>query len=65
MEGSQMRGNVLFGLAPHLLAAAFPRQGLLCAAFVSRFQIIGMLLDILDDIFLLDFPLETTKRALD
>ena len=65
MESSTLRGKVLFGLAPHLLAAAFPRQGLLCAAFISRFQIIGMLLDILDDIFLLDFPLEPAKRALD
>ena len=65
MESSLARGEVLFGLAPHLLAAAFPRKGLLCAAFVSRFQIIGMLLDILDDIFLLNFPLEPAKRALD
>ena len=47
------------------LRLRFPRQGLLLAAFVSRFQIIGMLLDILDDIFLLDFPLEAAKRALD
>jgi hypothetical protein len=52
-------------LAPELLAASLARQSLLRPALVTRFQIEGVLLDILDDIFLLHLPFETTKGALD
>jgi len=48
-----------------LLARSLARQRLLGAAPVAWFQIEGMLLDILDDIFLLDLPLEPAKRAFD
>src|SRR5205823_12990231 len=48
-----------------LLARAFTRERLLGAAAIPRLQVEGMLLDILDDIFLLDLPLEPAKRALD
>src|SRR5436189_27780 len=53
------------GLAAQLLARTFTRQGLLGATAISRFQVEGMLLDILDDIFLLHLPLEPAKRAFD
>ena len=56
---------VLVTFAALLFARAFPRQRLLGAAAISRFQVEGMLLDILDDIFLLHLPLEPAKRALD
>src|SRR5689334_3047351 len=55
----------LVGFAALLLARPLPRQRLLGAAAIARLQIEGMLLDILDDIFLLNLPLEAAKRALD
>ena len=51
--------------APYLLAAPLSGQCLFRAALVTRLEIVGMLLDILDNIFLLNFPLETAKRTLD
>jgi hypothetical protein len=55
----------LFRFAPQLLAIALSRERLLCPSFVPRFQIEGMLLDILDDVFLLNLPLEPAESALD
>jgi hypothetical protein len=55
----------LLDFAALLLARALTRQSLLCAASVARLQIEGVLLDILDDIFLLHLALEPAKRAFD
>jgi|EndMetStandDraft_4_1072995.scaffolds.fasta_scaffold67473_2 hypothetical protein len=55
----------LVGFATLLLARTFTRQRLLGAATIARLQVEGVLLDILDDIFLLNLPLEAAKRALD
>ena len=57
--------TVLLRLAALLLARPLPRQRLFRAATIAGLQIEGMLLDILDDIFLLDLPLEPAKRAFD
>src|SRR5690349_9932742 len=55
----------LVGFAALLLARPLPRQRLLGAAAITRLQVEGVLLDILDDIFLLHLPLEPAKRAFD
>ena len=55
----------LVRLATLLLARALARQRLLGAAPIAWLQVERMLLDILDDIFLLHLPLEAAKRALD
>src|SRR5689334_23872845 len=55
----------LLRLAAELLAIPFPRERLLGPAFVTRFQVEGVLLDVLDDVFLLHFPLEPAESALD
>jgi hypothetical protein len=56
-------GQPLVRLAALLLARTFTRQRLFGAAPISRLQIVGVLLDILDDIFLLHLTFEATKRA--
>ena len=48
-----------------LLAAPLPGERLLGATLVTRLQIERMLLDILDDIFLLNLTLETAEGAFD
>jgi hypothetical protein len=53
----------LIRLAALLLPRTLARERLLGAAPIARFQVERMLLDILDDIFLLNLPLETAKRA--
>jgi len=55
----------LLGFAPHLLAVALAGERLLGAALVTRLQVEGVLLDILDDVFLLHLPLEAPESALD
>ena len=55
----------LVRFATLLLARTLARQRLLGAATIAWLQVERMLLDILDDIFLLHLPLEATKRALD
>ncbi len=60
-----LRSGGLIRLAALLLARPLPRQRLLGAAAIARLQVEGVLLDILDDIFLLHLPLEPAKRALD
>jgi hypothetical protein len=57
--------RVLFQLSPELLAVTFSRQRLLGSAFVTRLQIEGMLLDIFDNVFLLNLPLEPAESAFD
>jgi len=54
----------LVRFAALLLARTLARQRLFGAAPISRLQIVRMLLDILDDIFLLYLAFEVTKRAL-
>ena len=48
-----------------LLAAPLPGERLFSATLVTRLQIERMLLDILDDIFLLNLALETAEGAFD
>src|SRR5262245_5883078 len=55
----------LLQLAPELLAIAFARQRLLRPALVAGLQIEGVLLDVLDDVLLLNLPLESAEGALD
>ena len=57
--------NATVYLATQLLARALPCERLLCATAIARLQVEGVLLDILDDIFLLHLPLEPAKRAFD
>jgi hypothetical protein len=54
-------GSVLF--VSGLLSAAFASQRLLDPSLFSRFQVEGMFLDLLDDVFLLNLSLEPTKRV--
>jgi hypothetical protein len=65
LERAALIVQPLVRLATLLLARTLSRQRLLGTATVARLQVERMLLDILDDIFLLHFPLEATKRALD
>src|SRR6187401_3150836 len=60
-----MRLGRLLRFPAHLLAIALPGERLLCSTLVPRFQVEGVLLDVLDDVFLLHFALETSQRALD
>src|SRR5207244_2815230 len=55
----------LLQLAPEFLPIALARQRLLRPAFVAGFQVKRVLLDIFDDVFLLNLPLEPAKGALD
>jgi hypothetical protein len=54
----------LLDVAPLLLAGAFASEGLLGAAFVAGLEVERVLLDVLDDVFLLDLPLEPAERTL-
>jgi hypothetical protein len=54
----------LLRFAALLLARTLTRQRLFGAAPIARLQVVGVLLDILDDIFLLHLPFEATERAL-
>src|SRR5439155_22270358 len=49
--------------AAHFLPQALARQGLFDPLFFAGFQIVGMFLDILDNVFLLNLALETAKGA--
>ena len=52
-------------LATVLLAASLASESLLDALLLTRLQIETMLLDILDDVFLLDFSLKAAEGAFD
>ena len=56
---------LFFDDPPDFLPASFSGQGLLDAFLFAWFQIKGVLLDLLDDAFLLDLPLEAAKGAFD
>jgi hypothetical protein len=61
-----LRGlGALLQLAPELLSVPLPRKGLLGPTLVTWFQIEGVLLDVLDDVFLLNLALEAAEGALD
>ena len=51
----------LFDVTDTLLAVPFARQSFFGAAFFARLEIEGVLLDLLDDIFLLDLTLEAAE----
>ena len=55
----------LFELTALPLASTFACKRLLGPALVSRLQVEGVLLNILDDVFLLNLPLEAAECALD
>src|SRR5688572_32983111 len=57
--------NPLLGLPAHLLAIALPGERLFRASLVARLQVKGVLLDVLDDVFLLHLALEPPQRAFD
>jgi hypothetical protein len=57
--------ELLVGFATLLLPRTLTRERLLGAAPIAGLQVEGMLLDILDDIFLLNLPFEPAKRAFD
>jgi hypothetical protein len=58
-------GPRLLGFPADLLAIALASQRLFCAALVARLQVEAVLLDVLDDVFLLYLALETAKGVLD
>jgi len=57
--------GALFRFASEFLSVPLPRQSLLGPALVTRLQIEGVLLDVLDDVFLLNLPFEPAEGALD
>jgi hypothetical protein len=63
--GSLPSDEVLLDFPPLFLTGALPREGLLGAALVAGLQVKGVFLDVLDDVFLLNLPLEAAQRALD
>jgi hypothetical protein len=58
-------GYVLLGLTADLLAIPLAGERLLGAALVARFEIEAVLLDVLDDVFLLDLSLEAAEGIFD
>jgi hypothetical protein len=53
----------LSAYAAHFFAQPFASQSLFDSLFFARLQIEGMLFDVLNDVFLLNFALEAPKRA--
>ena len=64
-ERTEYQPSSLVRFASLLLPRPLARQGLLGSPAIAWLQVERMLLDIFDDIFLLHFPLEATKRAFD
>jgi hypothetical protein len=58
------RRGLLLGFAPQLLTVPLSGQCLLGPTLVTRLQVERVLLDVLDDVFLLHFPLEPSEGAL-
>jgi hypothetical protein len=56
--------GALFRFASELFSVPLPRQCLLGTALITRLQIEGVLLDVLDDVFLLNLSLKPTEGAL-
>jgi hypothetical protein len=61
--GRYLVGVGLLRFAAELLAIPLPRECLLGSPLVAGLQVEGMLLDVLDDVFLLDLPLEPAEGA--
>ena len=61
MQRPWFRDGLVVFLAD-LFTGSLARQSLLGSTLVSRFQIERMLLDILDDVFLLDLPFKAAQR---
>ena len=59
--GRAVRLGVLILLPPLFLAQPLARKRLFCAALFSRLHVVAVLLDLLDDIFLLHFTLKTAQ----
>jgi hypothetical protein len=59
-----LRSTLRLDLSSQLLTVALPGQRLFRPALVTGLQIEGMLLDIFDDVFLLNLPLEPAESAL-
>ena len=57
-------GRELVLLFASFLAAALPRQRFLHSFFLARLEVKGMTLHFLDDVLLLDLPLETPQGVL-
>jgi hypothetical protein len=51
-------------LPAEFAAQSLPGRSLLGSLFLAGFQIKGMLLDLFDDVFLLDFALKSLQRTL-
>ncbi len=65
LENSTSVPFELIRFAPLLLARTFPRESLLGPPLVSRLEIKRVLLDIFNNVFLLNLPLEPAKCAFD
>jgi hypothetical protein len=63
LVGVGLPSILLLQLSPELLAIPLARERLFRSPFVAGFQIEGMFLDILDDVFLLDLTLEPAESA--
>ena len=57
--------TTLVCVLPHFLAGTLARQRLFGAALVTGLQIVSVFLDVLDNVFLLDFAFEATKCTFD
>jgi len=57
--------SLLLRLATEFLTVPLARQSLFCPALVTRLQVERMLLDVLDDVFLLNLALEAAECTLD
>ena len=64
-SGKERPNGSLILFFPCLLATAFTRQCFLYALFLARLQVEGVTLNLLDNIFLLHFALETAQRILE
>src|SRR5256885_16392334 len=65
LPGRCTRFEISVDFSALLLARPLTRERLLGASPIAGLQVEGVLLDILDDIFLLHLPLEPAKRAFD
>jgi hypothetical protein len=61
----RLAAALLLGFASKLLAITLSRQRLFRPAFVARLQVEGVLLDVLDDVFLLNLALEAAECTFD
>ncbi len=62
-QSGMKTGRQLVRVAPHLLTGTFARQCLLGTTLVTGLQIERVLLNILNDVFLLDFAFKAAKCA--